>query len=103
MKFIKDLEILTPERIKEVEQKYNNMFYVVRTYYTDPFYKHFYQKYVDGKVYNSKEEAVDKIRYLLRHEKERKRIAENGQRRTLENYTYYNRIEGVIGYIQAMV
>ena len=58
MKFIKDLEILTPERIKEVEQKYNNMFYVVRTYYTDPFYKHFYQKYVDGKVYNSKEEAL---------------------------------------------
>ena len=54
-------------------------------------------------TYHSKEEAGDKIRFLLHHDEERKRIAKKGQRRTLDQYTYNNRIKGVIQYIQSMV
>lgn len=54
-------------------------------------------------TYSSKEEAVDKIRFLIRHDNERKRIASKGRERTLENYTYTKRIEGVIQFIQSIL
>jgi spore maturation protein CgeB len=39
-------------------------------------------------TYNSKEEAFDKIKYLLKNENIRKKIAHAGQQRTLNEYTY---------------
>ena len=44
-------------------------------------------------TYCSAEECIDKVRYLLEHEKERKAMAEAGQRRTLQDHTIYTRAE----------
>ena len=44
-------------------------------------------------TYRSAEEAVNKVGYLMRHENERKTIAEQGQRRTLRDHTLDVRAE----------
>jgi hypothetical protein len=44
-------------------------------------------------TYNSVEEAVEKVEYLLTHEDERRRIAQAGQARTLRDHTFENRAE----------
>lgn len=44
-------------------------------------------------TYSSKEELLEKINYYLTHEKERKKIAEAGQRRTLKDHTYEIRMK----------
>jgi len=44
-------------------------------------------------TYDSMEECVEKIRYLLKNEEERSRIAKAGQDRTLRDHTYDNRVE----------
>lgn len=52
--------------------------------------------FVPGKeviVYNNAEDAAEKIRYFLSHEPERKRIAKAGQKRTLTEHTYLNRMK----------
>ena len=54
-------------------------------------------------TYTTKEEAVDKIKFLLKHDDLRKRIALQGQRKTISNYTYNKRIEGVINYIKSLL
>ena len=54
-------------------------------------------------TYVSKEEAYDKIRFLMRHDNEAQKIAKNGQKRTLREYTYTKRIAGVIEYIKTLV
>lgn len=41
--------------------------------------------------YRSAEECVEKVKYLLEHEDERKKIAEAGQRRTLRDHSFDNR------------
>ncbi len=51
----------------------------------------------------SKEEALDKIKYLKRHDYERRKIAENGRIRTLSEYTYSKRIPGVIEFVRTIV
>lgn len=42
-------------------------------------------------TYGSAEECVEKARYLLENERERRAIAEGGQRRTLREHTFENR------------
>ena len=42
-------------------------------------------------TYASAEECVEKVRYILEHEDERRAIAEAGQRRTLRDHTFANR------------
>jgi spore maturation protein CgeB len=42
-------------------------------------------------VYNNTEDCIEKARWLLAHEEERKQIAMAGQKRTLENHTVENR------------
>jgi len=42
-------------------------------------------------TYTSVGDAIDKIKYFLTHENERRAIAEAGQRRTLRDYTYDQR------------
>lgn len=44
-------------------------------------------------VYRTAEECIEKVKYLLSHDKERSSIATAGQKRTLENYTFANRME----------
>jgi spore maturation protein CgeB len=42
-------------------------------------------------AYRSAEECVEKVNYLLHHEKERQAIAAAGQRRTLRDHTFAQR------------
>jgi len=44
-------------------------------------------------VFETLDEMVEKIRYYLTHDAERRRIAEAGRRRVLEHYTYQKRFE----------
>ena len=55
--------------------------------------------YVDGEDYvsfGSKEDMLDKIEYYLTNEKERREIAENGLRKTMENHTYIKRFKAML-------
>lgn len=47
-------------------------------------------------VYNSPEECVEKIQFLLNNENIRKEIAEAGQRKTLEKYNYEKRSQKLL-------
>jgi hypothetical protein len=47
-------------------------------------------------TYRTPEECVEKIRFFLGHEDERKAIAEAGQRRTLRCHTYRQRMEELV-------
>lgn len=49
--------------------------------------------------YRSTEECIEKARYLLEHEDERKAIAAAGQRRTLRDHTYAHRAEQISAFI----
>lgn len=42
-------------------------------------------------TYRSAEELIEKVRYILEHEDERRAIADAGQRRTLREHTFENR------------
>ena len=44
-------------------------------------------------AYSSAEECIELISFYLAHEKERKAIAEAGQARTLQQHTYFHRME----------
>lgn len=54
-------------------------------------------------TYRSPEEAVEKIRYLLEHEDERRAIAERGQRRTLSRYNYADEIRRVAPALKSLL
>lgn len=50
-------------------------------------------------TYRCADECVEKVEYLLEHDSERRRVAANGQRRTLRDHTFDHRaaqIDGVI-------
>jgi spore maturation protein CgeB len=51
--------------------------------------------------FRSAAECAEKVHYLLRHDSERKAIAEAGQRRTLTDHTYANRAQLLIDVVQA--
>ena len=50
---------------------------------------------VEVVTYRSSEECIEKVRYLLEHEDERKSIATAGQRRTLRDHTFAQRAEAL--------
>lgn len=57
------------------------------------------EQFEDGReivVYHSIEEAVEKADYYLCHEKERKKIAQNGYQRVKADFTYEKRIETML-------
>jgi hypothetical protein len=54
-------------------------------------------------TYRSPEEAIEKIRYLLDHDDERRAIAQAGQRRTLRDHTIPNRMVRVNEIFQTSV
>ena len=55
---------------------------------------------VDVVTYQSQEEIVEKVQYLLSHEAERRQIAKAGQQRTLKNHTFDLRAEELDVYIR---
>jgi hypothetical protein len=54
---------------------------------------------VEVVVYRTANEAIDKIRYLLSHEEERKKIALAGQKRTLSYHSIEKSINEFAGYL----
>ena len=55
---------------------------------------------VEAVTYRSTEECIEKVKYLLEHEEERKAIAEAGQQRTLCDHTIRQRVEQIDEIIQ---
>jgi spore maturation protein CgeB len=53
--------------------------------------------------YQSAEDCIEKVRYLLDHEDERRAIAAAGQRRTLRDHTFSQRAEQIHGLIKTML
>lgn len=51
-------------------------------------------------TYHDPEECVEKIKYYLENEKEREKIVKAGQRRTLKEHSYLNRMKGLIGIVE---
>jgi spore maturation protein CgeB len=51
-------------------------------------------------AYQSPQECVDLIRYYLEHEHEREAIAQAGQKRTLRNHTYYQRMQELVDIVR---
>ena len=54
-------------------------------------------------VYHSPEECADMIEYYLQHDEERETIAHAGQRRTLTDHTYSNRMQELVDIIRKYV
>ena len=54
-------------------------------------------------TYSSVDEAIEKIRFLLNHENERKKIAKAGQARTLKDHTIMNRSRQIDEIIQKKI
>lgn len=60
--------------------------------------------YKDGKeivIFNSIEELVDKSKYYLIHDRERRIISENGYRRTLSEHTWHHRYDFIFKHISS--
>jgi len=52
-------------------------------------------------VYDNPDDCINKVKWLLEHEEERKQIAMMGQKRTLETHTVENRCKSIIDIINA--
>lgn len=51
-------------------------------------------------TYTSYEEAYDKVKFLLRNETLREKIAKAGQQKTIENYTYKKRLPHLFSFLK---
>jgi len=68
--------------------------------------KNLHEMFEPGKevvVYHSPEECADMIEYYLQHDEERETIALAGQRRTLTDHTYSNRMQELVDIIRKYV
>lgn len=54
-------------------------------------------------AYRSREDCARLIEYYLSHDEERESIALAGQRRTLENHTYYHRMQELLAIVQKLL
>lgn len=54
----------------------------------------------DLDVYESEQDLIEKIRYYLSHEEERKQIAENGRNKVRTYYTWKQRIEDIMAIME---
>jgi len=55
----------------------------------------FFKPGVECEVYNTEEELVDKIKYYLKHEDEREKIAQAGYERCTKEHTWENRFNDI--------
>jgi spore maturation protein CgeB len=65
--------------------------------------KNLHEMFEPGKeivTYRDPEECAELIRYYLEHEKERSEIARAGQRRTLREHTYYQRMQELVEIVE---
>ena len=65
--------------------------------------KNLHEMFEPGKevvAYRSAEECAEMVRYYLEHDEEREAIARAGQRRTLRDHTYYQRMQGFADIVQ---
>lgn len=61
----------------------------------------FLDLFVPGKdfvYYESKENILDKIRYYLAHEEERRAVARNGHNKVAANHTYRHRVREMLDF-----
>jgi spore maturation protein CgeB len=58
---------------------------------------------VEVVTYRSGDECVEKTRYLLAHDSERRAIAAAGHRRTLRDHTYFQRIKTMAGILDRLL
>jgi spore maturation protein CgeB len=70
------------------------------TNYQNDFTMHFVQG-EDYVCYESQEDMMDKIDYYLKHEKERKEIAKNGQKKVCREHTYKKRLGEIFDIVNA--
>ncbi len=54
-------------------------------------------------VYNNADELIDLVRYYLTHDQEREAIAKAGQKRTLQEHTYFHRMQELISIVDRYV
>jgi hypothetical protein len=54
-------------------------------------------------TYQNAEECVELIRYYLDHEEERKAVARAGQKRTLSDHTYYQRMQELVEIVREYI
>ncbi|MDX9870188.1 MAG: glycosyltransferase, partial [Candidatus Cloacimonadales bacterium] len=64
-----------------------------------PVIREFFTPDEDLVVFNSIEEAVDKIKFYLNNDSLRKKIAENGYRKVMQYYTYKDRMKTALNFI----
>lgn len=51
-------------------------------------------------TYKTSQEAVDKIRYLLKNESERQKIAQAGQKRVMRDYSFEKRVRDFVSFLE---
>ena len=51
-------------------------------------------------TYRTHDECAEKVRYYMEHDDERKAIAQAGQKRTLNQHTYQQRVEELLGILE---
>jgi hypothetical protein len=61
-----------------------------------PNLSEFYEPDIEVVTFKNAKEAIDKIQYLQRNEEERKKIAIAGQKRTLRDHSFYDRMQKFI-------
>lgn len=54
----------------------------------------------DVVLYESSEEAVDKAAFYLKHETQRRKIAENGRQKVMKEHTYLHRVKEMCAYVE---
>lgn len=61
---------------------------------------HYFEENKEIACFESKQELVDKVKYFLKHDKERESIAENGRQRAWKDHTYLVRAKQLLAIIK---
>jgi spore maturation protein CgeB len=68
-----------------------------------PSVSEFFEEDKEIVCFESKEEMIDKIRFYLTHETDRRRIAEAGKRRVLSEDTWRSRVHQMLSHLEKLV
>ena len=64
---------------------------------------YFFKDGLEVVTFKNEYELVDKIKYYLKNESERKQISEGGYRRALMQHTWKNRFEKLFDYVKSYI